>query len=230
MKRLVLTLSLLTVTTAANAQNLYNSWSTTSADFGVWELGTKSTATAAGLTLLNEYAVNYPIAPMDSWKNSGPAWPFVARNSTGTTHQDVGSTIYNPFSTTFHPGETGVITARYVAPITSSYDVAATFVAAHTLPWGDNKRITIANASGVLDTFVLGALGGSHTSSLTSINLQQGDWLDFSLEGIDTGNTPSYWGTSTKFDLTVKAVPEPATLSVLGLGLLAFARKRRTNA
>jgi hypothetical protein len=230
MKRLVLILSLVTLTTAANAQNLYNSWSTTSADFGVWELGTKSSATAAGLTLLNQYSPNYPINPMGGWKNSGPAWPFVAHNPTGSTHQDVGSTIYNPFSTTFHPGATGVVTARYVAPITSVYDVAATFTAAHTLPWGNNKQITIANAGGVLDSFVLGTLGQTQTSSLTSISLQQGEWLDFSLGHIDTGFVEPYWGTSTQFNLTVEPVPEPASLSILGLGLLALARKRRTNA
>jgi hypothetical protein len=81
-------------------------------------------------------------------------------------------------------------------------------------------RIPIGNSvelrrNGV--TFATGVLGGTHS-------------YEFTGSGLDTITLVTESGNTTHVDnVAVEAVPEPASMAVLGLGLAAAARRRRSK-
>lgn len=64
----------------------------------------------------------------------------------------------------------------------------------------------------------------SGASGTVSFTLSAGEYMGFSVESLDSSYGP---GALTIRDFEVEAVPEPATMAALGLGLAAVSRRRR---
>ncbi len=111
---------------------------------------------------------------------------------------------------------------RWTSPITGTVDVTATFYA------GDSAAVS--EFVSMNDLTFLGQ-NFDETGDWTirfSQNVVAGDYLDFFIGNDSTGST-SFTSTPVDVHITTSAVPEPASLTALGLGALAFVHRRRTK-
>ena len=158
----------------------------------------------------------------------GDLTPGVFHNSggaftSGTVHYEAGETA-------FHPGPNGEISViRFTAPTAGSYTLTSRFYGLDFVgPTNTNVAVVLPDYA---LTFGVGNVFGYRAGSVLTFNqvlaLNAGDLVEFQ---VDRNGNYAFDTTAIDASLTLAAVPEPATVALLGGGLLALAgvaRRRR---
>lgn len=115
-----------------------------------------------------------------------------------------------------HPGAQGeVATARWTAPTSNTYRVFGHFAAGD----GGSVDVFIGTPQGLY----LGVYGTySQVNFDFTQSLNAGDSVDFMV-----GHAGSFFYDSTPLQLRIEAVPEPASLMAVGVGVALLLRRRR---
>ena len=156
------------------------------------------------------------LGSLSEWYN-GPTDPNIIKN--------IGSTTVTAYSIAFHPDAVtfgpylGPTVARWTAPSAGMFQVDAVFATVQDVNGAPNAYIydgTTLNNLGLVPAFGVGSVAYHQTLTLAA-----GQFVDFVVWGGDGNNK------TTEVSARVTAVPEPATLTLLGLGLAGIARAAR---
>jgi len=147
--------------------------------------------------------------------------PFVTKNMTAS---DLSWNVLQPNTVlNLHPMVTAQGTeysiVRFTAPVSSDYAVDAFFQGLHAT--STDVHIYLGTTS-KFGSFVNGYGEGTRVSYSSSLYLGAGDTLDFVV-----GPNGWYSCDSTGFNATITPVPEPASLLLLGTGLIGAVRAVR---
>lgn len=145
------------------------------------------------------------------------------------SYREVGQIIYGP-STADNLGNIYVNTSRWTAPAAGDYQITAVFTGQSTMPTVATVSVLkneVEEWSGGLNGFI-GTLASNFTDGFgdapsqtynDTLTLAKGDTLDFTMLTVN--------GNNRAMALDVQIVPEPITITLMGLGSLALIRRRR---
>lgn len=153
---------------------------------------------------------------------AGSGEPWLVKNTNAMTSM-VGAAQLLADQIAMRPGGSGPYVALHcMAPADGIYTYSASFTQRSTLPSSSDVYIvhngTTLLWSGISNTFEVPVLATG------SIKLEAGD----SLRAV-VGPDGSSENDLTGVDFTIDSVPEPTSSTILGLGLAALLRKRRSN-
>jgi hypothetical protein len=139
--------------------------------------------------------------------------PWVAKNVSGSTQNAI-----LPGEISLHPGPGGQLTtARWTAPSSGTFSVTGLFGV------GDIGNVDVYVYQNATPLFVVLSTLNTESFSLMP-NVSAGDTIDFMV-----GSAGDFLFDSTPVYANIKAVPEPASLAVMSLGLVAVRRIRRSK-
>jgi hypothetical protein len=146
--------------------------------------------------------------------------PVLVYNPTGSTLYSGDSTMPPNFIGT-NPGD-GFSALRFTAPAAGQYNISGAFYGADQSGTTTDVYV-LMNGTSVFDRTVNGF--GSSSGQPFNLNetLNSGDYLDFAVK-YHTGGPGS---ADTVFTVQISPVPEPSTLTLVGLGAAALMMVRR---
>ena len=169
-------------------------------------------------------------------------YPLVIKN-TANTVQTIGTTVsLLPGELALHPAGPPVSSeefavVRFTAPTTGLFTINSTFGGRDTGSTASSRGTTtdvhvLLNNVSLFDGEVTG-FGATQSFSTTRL-LSFGDTLDFVVgigDGtpLENGGQPTFFDDTTALSATISTVPEPASLLLLGSGVIGLAWWRRRN-
>jgi len=167
-----------------------------------------------------------PIAAgIECWWNGGsvPDSPTISKNVTNNPIRENGTVVLPPGELNMDP-ETISVVARWTAPSEGTWFVSGYFSGIDTNE-GRHPASVILDSSTTLFSTSIDRFGEKSLFSF-AISLNPGDTVDFE---VDPGNAGFFIGTG--FNATISnepiTTPEPASLSLLLLGVAGLAARRR---
>ena len=217
---------LLAVSAISSAASLVSDFTNTVNPNGDWSYGYKVAGVTDTLVLFDNYFTVTETGYTADVRTSGtPAdlTPSIYKLTSGSTAGVNGGNGVSLGDVSLHPGSSNQIaTARWTAPATGLYDLSGFFKAGDGLgtSYGRVDTYVYQNSTqlfSVLDT------PNTENFSLSSVSITAGDVIDVMVGyGSD-----QYYYDSTPVELNIQAVPEPASIAGLALGLAALLKRKR---
>ncbi len=191
---------------------------------GAWSYGTSTTLgglfsafTVAGTNLFGSGNPN-----ISTWEAPSGA-PVVFKNTSATTQVASGSISLSAGQLALHPGSLGEFAiVRWTAASAGSVLLNTTFSGQDTGGTTTDVHVLV-NGVSVFDGLVNGF--GALSSFASSFVVSAGSTVDFA---VGYGANATYWNDSTGLSASLTAaIPEPATLLLLGVALVGFAGTQR---
>jgi len=175
---------------------------------------------STGFILFGNTDVNHEGALLTTWYGNpnepGWPWPYIGQAPIEGQNFDV---YYLEGEVGVHPGApymSVAATARWPAPEAGQVSVDVSFIGA---AGGSKDYFVILNGTNVLlNQFAEGLVDGSYADTLIVL---PGDTID-----VAVGKGVSFGSNTVKLDATFTYVPEPLTVTLLGLGFLMYKRRR----
>lgn len=221
--RSIFALSAMAVVAVASAADAAADFSIAANPNGVWSYGYSTSLT--GPLVLDTQTESLLSGSIEAWLGNiaSDGNPGVYKN---TTNADINlSTVtFAANGLLLHPGPTAEYsTVRFTASAAGLYSYSSFFRGQDSTSTDVHLVSTILGVSTSLYSSAVNGFGNTVTTS-GSILLGAGDSLDLRVG--DGGN--GFGHDSTGANLTINAVPEPASFAVVGLGALGLLRRRKS--
>ncbi len=164
----------------------------------------------------------FGISNLEGWINDPKAnFPdryFIGKNTSNSTISY--ATIKLPPNLLTMDPESGTVITRWTAPSAGSWSITGLFQGIDTNEGYADVEIVEDNSTVLLTQTLLNSYG-TQVSFKSTVSLNAGDTIDFVVEGTSQGGDLST-GLSAAISPAASGVPEPASLTLLGMGGVCF--------